>query len=183
MVSGKNVADQFKKNFEKRTIDFSLYKEMCVLFEIYVILKYSLKDEELLQLSSVGLIKDIARVFYEQVNTESLLWVHPLAIKSHLLYYLVNDLHMDDSYIRLLKDVYNKGFIQDNEWVASEWQDIENLYTACCTQEEGYVIKHELTGINNVIEQIKNQKLFSSRLQRLWSELFLEELHEQRCVS
>jgi len=183
MVYRKNVIAQFKTKFSMRKIDFSLYEEMSTLFEIYVTCKYSLKDERMLKLSSVHLIKDIGYMLHEQIDTEGLLRVYPLTIKTHLLYYLVNDLHMDNFYLNLLKEVYHKQFIQNNEWLASEWKDIQDLYDICCMQANASVVNDKITEIYRVIQQLEQRAIVFSALQSLWFALFLEELHEQRYIN
>jgi hypothetical protein len=178
-----NITTSFVAAWNERDIDYHLYQEMSPLFEAYVTVKYSVNLQPLLQLPSLARIKDIGRLFCEQVETEGLLRVYPLAIKTHLLYYLINDLHLQADALALLTEVYTGQVIQQHEWLNSTWTEITSLYRACCAQTNAYMITDEVASVDAVIARLKNHTRQPTALQMLWCKMFLEEVHGERFIN
>jgi len=177
MLQREILIRNFEENITKRDLNFDLYEEMGVLFNTYVFLKYQVADAYVLKLSAVKLIDQIGATFYQHVEIEDLLFVYPIAIRTHLLYYLVNDLHLDNKKRDLIIDLYHKEFIQNNEWVKDEWEHIEQLYKVCVGKNSNFLEKYNITNHNELITLIEDKITFTTELQRLWFQIFVEELN------
>jgi len=180
MLYGKNKLNEFKTKLTARTLDVALYEEMASLFNVYVQAKYALDDAAILALPSMQLVHTIAQSFYQSVDTESLLFVYPTKLKSHLLYYLVQDLQRDDVAFSLLKKLYESALIQDNEWIAGDWVVIESLYAVCTSRIRSPILTSSIRTVDNLLAYVETDIALASTLQRMWADILVEELHEAR---